>query len=76
MQVDTGSADLWVLSNEDFKINKQTNVSVTVHYGTGQVTGPVTFSDIELGSHAIKNQGMFLYTVLLRRLIQSARQRS
>lgn len=57
VQMDTGSSDLWIFSNDALKINNRTDIVVTETYGIGQAEGPVVFANFQIGDYKVPNQG-------------------
>lgn len=59
MQLDTGSTDLWVLAPEgSIKTTNVTDIEAPLAYGTGNLTGHITFADFQLGPYKVPNQGV------------------
>jgi hypothetical protein len=62
-QIDTGSSDLWVISQDNQKVAtvNTTDVVATIFYGDGSgVTGNVDFAELTFGGHTVKSQGAFI----------------
>ncbi|KZO96811.1 acid protease [Calocera viscosa TUFC12733] len=70
LQVDTGSADLWVASTScsspactgaslyDAASSTATNKTFTIQYLQGEVSGPVVWDDVSIGSYNIPSQAL------------------
>ena len=57
--LDTGSTDLWVdTSGRNVKFTNTTDLVTGVVFGSGQVSGNITFAEVKLGEYTIPSQGM------------------
>ena len=60
IQIDTGSADLWVFQpGKTLNLTNTTTVEATESYGSGTVKGPIVFAELQLGPYTIPSQGAF-----------------
>ena len=56
--LDTGSSDLWVLSpNEPVQTLNDSHLLGNISYGTGSVSGPIQFAELQLGEYSVPSQG-------------------
>ncbi|KAH9948334.1 aspartic peptidase domain-containing protein [Amylocystis lapponica] len=72
LQVDTGSADLWVASTScssgscsqtngrlyDPTASRSTSQTFTINYAEGEVSGPIVWDTVNLGGYVINNQAL------------------
>lgn len=59
MQLDTGSADLWVyLPKTPPKLTNKTSIRVTELYGIGSASGSLAFAELKLGQYTVPYQGL------------------
>lgn len=57
VQLDTGSADLWIYApNDSLQLTNQSGVTTTEAYGQGVAQGEIVFGELKLGSYTIPNQ--------------------
>ena len=61
IQVDTGSADLWI---QDPRVQLQTtnvtNITVQDQFGIGDIEGQIAFGKVELGPYTVENQAFLV----------------
>lgn len=62
MQVDSGSSDLWIYTDDPPEIKNQTDVFVKEKYGIGSVQGTIAFAELQFGEFIVPNQGEPVYT--------------
>ena len=55
--LDTGSSDLWVISNTSLKLTNDSGLSTSISYGVGFVAGPIQFAELQLGPYTVPSQG-------------------
>lgn len=58
VQMDTGSADLWIYApNDNLKLTNQSGITTNLTYGVGSAEGEIVFGELKLGNHTIPSQG-------------------
>jgi hypothetical protein len=61
IQLDTGSADLWVLPNgTTLDTTMETEVLVNLTYGIGRASGHVVYAPVSFGPYEVENQALLL----------------
>lgn len=60
VQVDSGSSDLWIYTDDPPQIKNQTDVFVKEKYGIGSVQGTIAFAELQFGEFIVPNQA-FIY---------------
>lgn len=60
IQLDTGSADLWVMPPEPINTNQVTEIETNLTYGIGRASGHVAFAPVTFGPYSVDNQAFLL----------------
>ncbi|KIP07540.1 hypothetical protein PHLGIDRAFT_35388 [Phlebiopsis gigantea 11061_1 CR5-6] len=54
--LDSGSSDLWVMSNTSLKLTNDSGIATGISYGEGFVAGPIQFAELQLGPYTVPSQ--------------------
>ena len=58
VQMDTGSADLWIFAPRDkLTLTNHSGITTSETYGSGVAEGEIVFGELKLGGYTVPNQG-------------------